>query len=175
MKKYKLIKNNTLTNTIKSSNYKPSKFIKGAFIIPIVNGALGIIIGVCKVDVNSLHVNEVLGSISAFAISTTTYVCIKNIKSYFNQKKLFKLTDNFIENGMFISMGSLENSDIIEDDNVSLIKNSDWGNIIQTSYDDRITYHYCDDKNNISDITDIVNKSILRKKKINNTRRNGKH
>ena len=175
MKKYRLIKNNTLTNAIKSSNYKPSKFIKGAFIIPIVNGALGIIMGVCKVDVNSLHVNEVFGSISALALSTTAYVCIKNIKAYFAQKKLFKLTNNLIENGVFISTGSLENSDIIEDDNVSLIKNSDWGNIIQTSYDDRVTYHYCDNENNISDITDIVNRSILRKKKINNTRRNGKH
>lgn len=175
MKKYRLIKNNTLTNTIKSSNYKPSKFIKGAFIIPIVNGALEIIIGVCKVDVNSLHVNEVFGSISAFALSTMTYVSIKSIKSYFNQKKLFELTNNFIENGMFISMCFVENLDIIEDDNVSLIKVSECDNIIQTSYDDVVAYHYCDNENNISDITDIVNKSILRKKKINNTRRNGKH
>ena len=165
MKKYRLIKNNTLTNTIKSSNYKPSKFIKGAFIIPIVNGALGIIIGVCKVDVNSLHVNEVFGSINALALSTVTYECIKNIKAY----------DNFIENGVFISMDSVENSDIIEDDNVSLIKNSECGNIIQTSYDDGVAYHYCDNENNIVDITDIVNRSILRKKKINNTRRNGKY
>lgn len=175
MKKYRLIKNNTLTNTIKSSNYKPSKFVKVAFIIPIVNGALGIIMSACKVDVNSLHVNEVFGSINAFALSTTTYVCIKNIKSYFDQKKLFKLSNNLIENGVFIFMDSMENSDIIEDDNVSLIKVSECDNIIQTSYDDGVAYHYCDNENNISDITDIVNKSILRKKKINNTRRNGKH
>lgn len=175
MKKYRLIKNNTLTNTIKSSNYKPSKFVKVAYIIPIVNGALGIIMGACKVDVNSLHVNEVFGSINAFALSTTTYVCIKNIKSYFDQKKLFKLSNNLIENGVFIFMDSMKNSDIIEDDNVSLIKVSECDNIIQTSYDDGVAHHYCDNENNISDITDIVNRSILRKKKINNTRRNGKH
>lgn len=175
MKKYRLIKNNTLTNTIKSSNYEPSKFAKGVFIIPIVNGALGIIMGVCKVDVNSLHVNEVFGSINAFAISTMAYVCIKSIKSYFAQKKLFKLSNNLIENGVFIFMDSMKNSDIIEDDNVSLIKVSECDNIIQTSYDDGVAYHYCDNENNISDITDIVNRSILRKKKINNTRRNGKH
>lgn len=175
MKKYRLIKNNTLTNTIKSSNYKPSKFAKGVFIIPIVNGALGIIMGVCKVDVNSLHVNEVFGSINAFAISTMAYVCIKSIKSYFAQKKLFKLTKDFTENYMSLPVILTEDSEITEDDNVSLIKISDCGNIIQTSYDDGVTYHYCDNENNISDITDIVNRSILRKKKINNTRRNGKH
>lgn len=175
MKKYRLIKNNTLTNTIKSSNYKPSKFVKGVFIIPIVNVVLGTITLFCKVDVDALHVNEVFGSINAFALSTTTYVCIKSIKSYFDLKKLFKLSNNLIENGVFISMESMENSDIIEDDNVSLIKVSECDNIIQTSYDDGVAYHYCDNENNISDITGIVNRSILRKKKINNTRRNGKH
>lgn len=174
MKKYRLIKNNTLTNTIKSSNYKPSKFVKGVFIIPIVDVVLGTITLFCKVDVDALHVNEVICGLNAFALSTTTYVCIKSIKSYFNQKKLFKLTNNFIENGVFITMGSVENLDITEDDNVGLIKISDCGNIIQTSYDDGVAYHYCDNENNISDITDIVNRSILRKK-INNTRRNGKH
>lgn len=175
MKKYRLIKNNTLTNTIKSSNYKPSKFVKGVFIIPIVNVVLGTITLFCKVNVDALHVNEVISGLYAFALSTMTYVSIKSIKSYFNQKKLFELTNNFIENGMFISMCFVENLDIIEDDNVSLIKVSECDNIIQTSYDDRVAYHYCDNENNISDITDIVNKSILRKKKINNTRRNGKH
>lgn len=175
MKKYRLIKNNTLTNTIKSSNYKPSKFIKGAFIIPIVNGALGIIMGVCKVDVNSLHVNEIIGGINAFAISTMIYGSIKNIKSYFDQKKLYELTKDFTENYMSLPVILTKDSEITEDDNVSLIKISECGNIIQTSYDDGVAYHYCDNENNISDITDIVNRSILRKKKINNTRRNGKH
>lgn len=174
MKKYRLIKNNTLTNTIKSSNYKPSKFVKGVFIIPIVNVVLGTITLFCK-DVDALHVNEVISGLYAFALSTMTYVSIKSIKSYFDLKKLFKLSNNLIENGVFISMDSMENSDIIEDDNVSLIKVSESDNIIQTSYDDGVAYHYCDNENNISDITDIVNKSILRKKKINNTRRNGKH
>ena len=135
---------------------------------------LGTITLFCK-DVDALHVNEVISGLYAFALSTMTYVSIKSIKSYFNQKKLFELTNNFIENGMFISMCFVENLDIIEDDNVSLIKVSECDNIIQTSYDDRVAYHYCDNENNISDITDIVNKSILRKKKINNTRRNGKH
>lgn len=60
----------------------------------------------------------------------------------------------------------IENSDIVEDDNISFIKVSDYDNIVQTRSDDGISYHYYDVKNNISDITSMVNENILSKKKI---------
>ena len=49
----------------------------------------------------------------------------------------------------------IENSDIVEDDN-----------IVYTRSNDGISYHYYDVKNNISDITSMVNENILSKKKI---------
>ena len=74
MKKYKLTKDNTLTNTIKSSNYMLSKFVKSCHIIPIVNGVLGIFMILCKLDFDSFCIGEILNGINVIALSSTTYV-----------------------------------------------------------------------------------------------------
>lgn len=170
MKKYKLIKDNTLTNTIKSSNYKPNKFVKGCSIMPIVNGVLCIfmILG-NKLGFDSFYIGEILKGANAIVLSAMMYDGVKAIKSHCDRKKLYKLTNNFIKNNnIYITIDMIENSDIIEDDNISFIKVSDCDNIVQTNSDDGISYHYYDDENNISDITNIVNENILSKKKQKN-------
>ncbi len=168
MKKYKLIKDNTLTNTIKSSNYKPSKFVKSCRIMPMINGVLCIFMILCKLDFDSFYIGEILNGINVIALSAITYDGVKGIKSYCDHEKLYKLTNNFIKNNIYIPVDMIENSDIIEDNDISFIKVSDCDNIVQTNSDDGISYHYYDDENNISDITSIVNENILSKKKQKN-------
>lgn len=177
MKKYKLIKDNTLTNTIKSSNYKSGKFVKSCRIIPIINGVLCVFMALCKSDFNSFYIGEILNGINIIALSVITYDGIKGIKSYFAHEKLYELTNNFIKNNIFIPVSMIENSDMTEDNNISFIEVSYYDNIVQTRSDDGISYHYYDDKNNISDITNIVNENIHSKKKqkiISNMKKNTK-
>lgn len=162
-KKFKLRKDNSLTNSIKKVNYKPSKISKWGNKIVLTAGVLNVANMVTVSDLNAIV--TALNAISVPLLSYSIYSSIKRSSSIKESNKINLLALKLYLNGFIVNSEDLKNAKVISKDGVDMLAISLDASILQAeTTDGNFNYAFYKD-GEYTDISDLVNSVMVKKKK----------
>lgn len=162
-KKFKLRKDNSLTNSIKKINYKPSKISKWGNKIVLTAGVLNVANMVTVSDLNGIV--TVLNAIAVPLMTYSIYSSIRQLNSSKESNKINLLSLKLLSNGFFADPESLKNAKVISKEGIDMLAFSQDASILQAeTTDGNFNYAFYKD-GEYTDISDLVNSVMIKKKK----------
>lgn len=162
-KKFKLRKDNSLTNSIKKINYKPRKISKWVSKIVFATGILNVADIVTVSDLSGIV--KVLNTVTVPLITYSFYSSIKQLLSIKESKKIDLLSVELLSKGFFVNSESLKNAEIISKDGIDMLAFSKDSSILQAETSDGNFNYALYKDGEYTDISDLVNSVMIKKRK----------